>query len=278
MQNLILYHANCSDGLGAAYAAWKKFGDDAEYVPVHYGNPPPDVTGKRVYILDFSYPRLDLIIMEQKAEFIQVLDHHKTAKADLDGLPYALFDMEKSGCVLAWEYFHPDALTPIGLLYIQDRDLWRFNYEQTKAFCEGFRTLGTDFEALDNVFSSVGATVSVIKVGEILLKAFDEDVKQLMGRAHTFLVRDRETKIFRMGLAVNANTKYASELGNQLAKKSGVCGLVYSYDGARKEWQYSLRSTDEGIDVSRVAKDYGGGGHRNAAGFASTAILWGIGL
>ncbi|WP_277343388.1 DHHA1 domain-containing protein [Pseudomonas viridiflava] len=28
-----------------------------------------------------------------------------------------------------------------------------------------------------------------------------------------------------------------------------------------------MRSTDEGLDVSEIAKLYGGGGHRNASGF-----------
>ena len=37
----VLYHADCPDGFGGAYAAWKKFGDTAEYIPVKYGRTPP---------------------------------------------------------------------------------------------------------------------------------------------------------------------------------------------------------------------------------------------
>ena len=48
--NIVLYHAGCPDGFGAAWACWKKFGDNAEYMPVSHGSPPPNVEGKNVYI------------------------------------------------------------------------------------------------------------------------------------------------------------------------------------------------------------------------------------
>ena len=53
--NLVIYHANCTDGFGAAYAAWKLLGDRADYHPAKYGEAPPDVSGKNVVVLDFSY-------------------------------------------------------------------------------------------------------------------------------------------------------------------------------------------------------------------------------
>jgi len=57
MKTQVLYHANCPDGFCAAWAAYTVFGDDAEYLPVQYGQDPPDVAGNRVYIVDFSYKR-----------------------------------------------------------------------------------------------------------------------------------------------------------------------------------------------------------------------------
>lgn len=125
-QITVLYHANCSDGFGAAYAAWKKFGDAATYHAAHYGEEPPDVAGKVVFILDFSYSRDTLKAMIEAASSLTVLDHHKTAQADLEGLPGVYFDMTKSGAVMAWEFFHPDKQVPEFLRYIQDRDLWNW--------------------------------------------------------------------------------------------------------------------------------------------------------
>lgn len=54
MSTIVIYHADCPDGFGAAFAAWLVFGDSAQYVPARFGEPAPDVRGKEVYILDFS--------------------------------------------------------------------------------------------------------------------------------------------------------------------------------------------------------------------------------
>ena len=57
---LVMYHAGCADGTGAALAAYYLFGDDAEYRPVAHSDPRPsddEVVGRVVCIFDFSYPR-----------------------------------------------------------------------------------------------------------------------------------------------------------------------------------------------------------------------------
>jgi oligoribonuclease NrnB/cAMP/cGMP phosphodiesterase (DHH superfamily) len=270
---MVIYHAACLDGFAAAYIAWLKFGDEVEYIPAHYGNEPPDVTGKEVYILDFSYPRETLIRMSEKANSLLVLDHHKTAQADLSGLPFAVFDMEKSGCGLAFEYFYPGTQIPYFVARIQDRDLWRFNYEDTKDFCAGLRTVAMSFQAWEYVLTNSFEVDEVLTVGSCLNKQFDDEVADLVKKAHPLFIAGGVTRAVKTGLAVNAPAKYASELGNKLAEKSGVCGLVYSFDGSRNEWQYSFRSIDSGIDVSAVAKRHGGGGHRNAAGCTTEKLF-----
>ena len=269
----VLYHASCLDGFAASYVAWLKFGDTADYIPVNYGNPPPDVTGKRVYILDFSYPREVLVAMDKIAESITVLDHHKSAQEDLIGLPYAIFDMKKSGCGLAWQYFNPKEPLPRFLELIQDRDLWRFEFDDTKAFNAAlWAFVPRDHVAWSQRLPGLyqrwpGDGNDRIRVltqrGQDLLKVFDAEVAELTKRQHKMAL----DKACCYTIACNANTKYASELGNALAKQSGGMAAIYSYDGYRQEWQFSLRSVGD-FDVSAIAKVYGGGGHRNAAGFA----------
>ena len=119
----VLYHANCDDGFGAAWAARKKLGDAAVYVPVKYGDPlPPTVTGERVYVVDFSYPRDVLETLADRCKVV-VLDHHKTAQEDLADLPFAEFDMERSGAGMTWDYFFPGQPRPPLIDHIEDRDL-----------------------------------------------------------------------------------------------------------------------------------------------------------
>ena len=55
--DIMIYHANCADGFGAAWAAWMRWGDEVEYFPCAYGQEPPDVSGKHVMIGAFSFKR-----------------------------------------------------------------------------------------------------------------------------------------------------------------------------------------------------------------------------
>jgi len=264
---VVIYHGNCTDGFGAAYAAWFKFGNKAEYIEAHYGQPPPKVTGKEVYILDFSYKRDVLLAMHKEAKSLLVLDHHMTAKEDLDGLSFAVFDMNRSGCVMAWEHFHPALAIPWGLKLIQDRDLWRFEMPYTKEFTAAIRAfVEPSFEAWDNVFADQNESNKLVLRGRDLLKLEDKDISFLAQRKHKVTLAGIE------GIACNAPSKYASELGNRLAKESDTYAVIYSYDGYREEWQFSLRSVGD-YDVTPIAKHYGGGGHKNASGFATKTFI-----
>lgn len=268
MKALVLYHANCLDGFGAAFAAWKKFGYEAEYIAVNYGQEPPPVSGKDVYILDFSYPRETLLKMAAVANTLTVLDHHKTARDDLAGLAFAKFDMEKSGCRLAWEHFHPEVELPAMLFHIEDRDLWEFTSPLTKPFCEALRnTCDMDFEIWDSINESSVSRFRLVDTGSSLLLVFDREVSELLKYAHKTPIA-----LLKEGLACNAPPKYASELGDKLAELSGTYGVVYFYSGETNEWRYSLRSIG-GYDVSAIAKQFGGGGHKNAAGFSTKELL-----
>jgi oligoribonuclease NrnB/cAMP/cGMP phosphodiesterase (DHH superfamily) len=261
---LVLYHANCLDGFGAAYAAWVKFGDSAEYIPVQYGISPPIVTGRDVYILDFSYKRAVLEEMKASAKSLLVLDHHKSAQEDLDGLDYAIFDMSRSGAIMAWEYFHSYPC-PVGLELIQDRDLWLFKHDNTKAFTAALRAfIPMEFESWSFNLGELGAN-ELADRGRDLLQVFNQDIEGFAKNSHKITLSGIE------GLACNVPPKYSSELGNVLAKESGTFGATYCFDGASNLWLYSLRSIED-FDVSKIALEFGGGGHKNAAGFSSTTF------
>jgi DHHA1 domain len=73
------------------------------------------------------------------------------------------------------------------------------------------------------------------------------------------------------GLAANATPDLASDLGHKLAVESGSFGLVYSYNGAKGEWMFNLRSNGD-FDVTEIATYFGGGGHKNAAGFTQSVL------
>lgn len=111
--DIIIYHGNCPDGFTGAWCFYRIFKSSAKYIPALYGQEPPDVTGKSVAIVDFSYPREKLIMLAEKAIYLLVLDHHNTAEKDLKDLNLGskgelIFDMSKSGAQLAWDYISLD--------------------------------------------------------------------------------------------------------------------------------------------------------------------------
>lgn len=306
----ILYHADCLDGFGSAYAAWRRFGDSARYLPIHHGDKLhfDDLAGHEVYILDFSFPEGELRALAKCTHSLTQIDHHVSAsqawghslKSNPDGSSSyhdeqdhlaILFDMNKSGSRLAWEHFHPLTSMPLALLHIEDQDLWRFALAGTRAFCRSVRLLPFDFLSWDAVVRAADSTaspgyqellqrggaiedflqqeVSRLAQGRSLIKAIlrGNPIDALQARRHDQpIVSDGTNSWLAItGLAVNTSALFASDLGHRLAEQSGTFGLVWQLSGNR-DVNVSLRSTGE-FDVSQIAARYGGGGHRNAAGF-----------
>jgi oligoribonuclease NrnB/cAMP/cGMP phosphodiesterase (DHH superfamily) len=258
----VLYHANCTDGTGSKYAAWKKFKNEAQYIAVQYGKPLPEMErGSRVFIVDFSYPKDVLEQLQSVHSEVMVLDHHKTAEEALRGVKCCVFDMNKSGCVLAWEYFHPGVPVPQLLLNIQDRDLWRFEVPNSKEVHIGLQLEKGKMEAWDYYASEDYAYQQLVGQGKILLKKQDLEVESAV--KHKVKVVDFCG--FKAGIT-NAGDNQ-SEIGNAICEYKdrpvdfAVCYCITDSDDVL----LSLRSVGD-FDVSAIAQKFGGGGHRNAAG------------
>ena len=257
MKPYILFHANCPDGFGAAYSAWKKFSNDAIYIPVFHGEPLPELqVGADVYIIDFAYDRDTLIDLSQ-SHAIQVIDHHKTAQEDLEGLDFAIFDMNQSGAVLAWKYFHPDTEVPLLLQYIQDEDIWNWALPQAREVCTALQLYPMTFESWDNL-----SVEELKKEGKVALAFKQKQIKKLIKRADIHNIAGYMVPVVNSPL-------FISELGNELCKAYPEASFSASYSDLKGRRKWSLRSIGE-FDVSRVCKEFGGGGHRNASGFSTS--------
>lgn len=260
---IILYHANCDDGFGAAYAAWTHFGDNAEYRPVQYGDPVllETLVGRQVFILDFSFSPDVIGAMSQVATQVTMLDHHKSAAEqwqDIVPVTNAVitFDMDRSGAQMSWDHFHPDVARPILIEHIGDRDLWRFALPDTKAFCAGLSILPTTFEAWHTVTPD-----TLIASGRVIVEFQQHQIDGVMSRE----LRPVTLGGYH-GLAANVINN-TSEVGHEIAKRSGTFSLTFSIKG--DDVICSLRSVAP-FDVSEIAKRYGGGGHAQASGFTMT--------
>jgi hypothetical protein len=268
---VVLYHANCADGFGAAWAAWKALGDSPRYIPVQYGQPIPDTpVGGTVYILDFSYPRADLITLAHRSSKVVVLDHHKTAKDELEGLDGTVpgltvrFDMHKSGAILAWEHFHRGIEAPLLLRYVQDRDLWAWELIDSREFSAALSAYPRTFDqwsAIDSFLRADKSGVSrMCADGRLLLMYQGTLVAGLVEKAKPAEVGGYTVPCVNSPL-------FQSEVGEELCRKfpeMPFAAVWFALDLDTEVW--SLRSRN-GFDVSAVAKALGGGGHPAAAGF-----------
>jgi hypothetical protein len=263
----VIYHGGCTDGFGAAWAAWKRHGGAASYLPARYGEPLPDPGGaERVYLLDFSAPRAVLDALAGRHE-VRLLDHHKTAAEALGDAPYATFDMHKSGAVLAWEHFHPAAAVPRLLAYVQDRDLWRFVLPHSREVSAALSSYPMQFEEWQALAERLDAEPqTIVAEGAAILRYLVQQTATVCDEAMWRAVGGHLVPV------VNA-TNLASEVGEELLRRHPDAPFVASYyDTAQGYRKWSLRSRP-GVDVSAIAQRFGGGGHAQAAGFEERLVI-----
>lgn len=275
---LCIYHGNCADGFGAAWAVrhWAKRHEElVEFHPGVYQAPPPDVADRDVLMVDFSYKIDVLRELASKARSLLILDHHKSAAEDLAsipayrsgdwaqtrecGHPVALFDMDRSGAGLTWDFFFPNEKRPALIDHIEDRDLWRFNLEGTREIQAAVFSYPYDFEVWDKLMLEIDVQ-SLRSDGAAIERKHFKDIREFIEAAGT-----------RMAIAghdvpaLNAPYFWSSDAGHIMAKDEPFAACYWDTPDGRV---FSLRSAEDGLDVSEIAKAYGGGGHKHAAGFS----------
>jgi len=286
---VVIYHENCTDGFASAWACHRYFNrarpglePRVEYIPVNYGTElyQSDLSdllqGKFVFIVDFSFPRDKLLEYNKVAEDMVVLDHHKTSQKDCEGLTFCKFDMTKSGAMLAWEYFNDPNPSfkgrgvPRFIEYVQDYDLWKFEWPHSQAINAWIQSFELAFDKYDYMFGVLESPYpqeleKIVEQGMAIIRAENRAIEKAVIRANRLIIDGHEVK------AVN-NPHLISKTAGALAKTKGAgsgIGVAYFFN---QEYNIvvSLRSDKDNpsaVDVSEVAKKFGGGGHKNAAGF-----------
>lgn len=283
----VIYHGGCPDGFTAAWAVKTAYpNSNIEYIPYRYGQDPPDVTGKVVVIVDFSFKRETLMQMALEAKYLVILDHHKSAKDDLEGLQLEnseiVFDMDRSGAQIAWDYFHLQDSRPWFVDYVADRDLWRHELPNTREISQtlvfdGYfwaTTAGArpfnDFTKLDSLMECPPDETKdqMAKRGATLLEAKNRECEMYSIAAKPAALTVNNKK-YKVGLA-GCPRAYRSDVGHLITKTLDCdFAAVYWYDFHSDEWWISCRGKDDSdIDLSEITSQLSnGGGHPKAAGF-----------
>ena len=275
MKPLIIYHGNCADGFSAAWCFWRKYHDSADYVAGVYQQDPPAVAGRDVYLVDFSYKAPVVARMLEQANSVTLIDHHKTAIDDLRPLKEAeiatngngmgdrfgwFCDLNRSGATLAWDYLNPGEPRPLLLGHIEDRDLWRFKLAGTREIQAFVFSHEYTFEQWDRLMAA--DPVELMKMtaaGAAIERKHHKDVVELVG------VCKRRMTIAGHDVPV-ASLPYTmvSDAAHLMAQGEPFAACYWDTAEGRT---FGLRAADSGLDVSDVARNYGGGGHAKAAGF-----------
>lgn len=294
MHTTVLYHGNCPDGHAAAFACWQQFGNEAQYLPVFYGQPVPEIPAEHtVYIVDFSYSERELKALlfqrighrTRQQPIVIVLDHHASAQRDLSSLQqqelpglFIHFDLEECGASLVWKYFNgfdsiekPDFKPlPTFFQYVRDRDLWQWKLPDSKAISLAYWVIDKDMLSIEQFAQDLDeakACHRIITQGTAMQRYADALVKEQAARAVYGNIGGYPVPI------VNATTLF-SEVGDYLCQHGTSLVpepplfVAYYFDRTDGKRQWGLRSRVD-FDCSVVAKQYGGGGHPGAAGFVT---------
>lgn len=251
------------------------YGEGADYHAGVYQQPPPDVTDREVYLVDFSYKASVVEQMLLKAQSVTLIDHHKTALEDLaplkarwaadpgavDGDNFGWFcDMERSGATLAWDYLFPNEPRPLLLGHIEDRDLWRFKLPGTREIQANVFSHEYTFAQWDKLMSANQAELlRMTAAGAAIERKHHKDIAELVA------VCKRRLTIGGVEVwAASLPYTLTSDAGHLMAAGEPFAACYWDTADGRV---FSLRSQEDGADVSEVAKMYGGGGHVHASGF-----------
>jgi oligoribonuclease NrnB/cAMP/cGMP phosphodiesterase (DHH superfamily) len=269
VRTVVMYHGGCPDGFGGAYSAWKKLGDhNVEYHPVSYSKPAPEnLAGAHIYFIDCCYSQeaMDKIVAE--AASLTILDHHTGTQAVVESMPDFVFDNDRSGTMIAWNYFHPDVPAPKLLEYIQDDDLFLFKLPDTRP-----------------VLSYVSIRPFTFEEWEVLVQELEDpksredflnrvriygEYFELLAEYAAEHVKLVEFEGYEVTFATAHPMKTMKSLvGNLLAEKHPPFALVVSAHPTG--YGISIRG-DGSVDVSAIARKYGGNGHHDSAGFVIPA-------
>ncbi len=268
-RKIVCLHHNDQDGHCAGAIVRHRFGNAVALHEIDYGLPVPwDAldAATTVILTDFSLPRADMEkLYHTKGENFIWIDHHISAMNDMADLPLAgRRDLQKAGCVLTWEYFFPDDPVPSAVKYIGDRDIWRFAYPQTRRFCEGLFAAditATNDELWKPLLQNDTAPIEkLITAGEILLNARLKSITRRVAN-YGFEVTFEGYKTLAVNMPSNG------DVGHHICKLGYDVAYVYSETRHEDKIVTKVTLYSETVDVSRLAKAHGGGGHKGAAGF-----------
>lgn len=282
-KNVVIFHNDLDGECSAAITRFdigERFLEETVFHRTDYGESPPWKMlrdADSCYIVDFCYSRQDMENLQSMFPYDKLtwIDHHKTSIDAMEGIEMrGVRSIEKSGCILTWDFFFPMSSSPYPVKLVNDRDLWIFEYgDETRNFYE---------------YTTIVDTSPENEIWDFLLQRYknyhnDERYNDMI-RDGNFL---REAKIYKLKnlikecgyeveidgykcYKVNHNVfTEISELGHLICDDPELPDIAWIYNYRIIEGKMALTNSlrSNTIDVGEMARIRGGGGHKAASGW-----------
>lgn len=270
------YHKNCLDGFTSAWLVKKRY-PETQLVPIDYGDEPTIFENDVLYIVDFTFP--DPEVMNRLIDTARVTyhyDHHgdklPIVQQLLDewsdtGRYHSVFDTSRSGAGITWDALHPDQNRPWLVEYIEDRDLWKLEYDESRIFAEGLRTMPYTVDNWDysNTLSGhdyvMGVGVEAIKRR---LKRCQHQIAQTTCKVGLHLEDGTVLVVPTSELKDNRDASEQTNMMLEMMDSPVVMAYLKKRDGRMR---FRVTVDEKRYVASDIAKRFGGGGHAGTAGF-----------
>ncbi len=276
----IFYHSADLDG-HCSGAILKLEEPEAQMYPIDYGDDFPweaiRSTTERVYMVDFSLqPFEDMVKLNSMCDLVWI-DHHKSSIEKYNEWVKSSCGFRIGGlrCIgigaasLAWEYFNGPSV-PSAIQRVAEYDVWKLDNPDTLPFQFGARMYNTDpsteegLNFWESVIHSRMIYKEVIVEGRIALRYQKQLYKKYCKNAFhvDFYTPDCMYNCIALNLPF-AN----SQVFDSVENIDDYDIMILFYMRANGKYTVSLYTKKDDIDVSAIALKYGGGGHKQAAGF-----------
>ncbi|HEY2282081.1 MAG TPA: DHH family phosphoesterase [Solirubrobacteraceae bacterium] len=234
-------------------------------------SPPQDISVRTVVFLDCgNIDRNSAGVLQQGRHLLNIDHHHDNTRfGTLDHVvPSASCTAE-----IVWDLMHGLDVSPtpeaaralyVGLI----TDTGRFMYENTgpRAHEMAAELIAAGVDVQDvyrRLYEEMpAAKISLLALALGQMRRFDDGELTLAALSAEDFLR------------VGAQDSYSEGIIDHLRAIQGtkVAALVRELSGGERDGRrkVSLRATDDDVDVSAIAREQGGGGHRRAAGFTTT--------
>ena len=281
VQPIIIYHADCPDGFAAMTILNYCLGGACELVPGRYKEDPPEVTGRHVWIVDFSYDRDTMEKMWVICESLSMIDHHATADdaidwstSDMDeaialatgGQDFVWINQEMSGAGMVarfCEQVFDDFVAPGWVWNVEDRDLWKFELDDTADVVAALTSYPYEYGVWEGLLDL--SANDLADEGFAITRYREQLIEAAMATAYRAIIpTGHEVWVACCPYAIG------SDVAGRLAESSEEGWAAY-YVNYGTRVRYGLRARDSS-EVRSIAEAMGGGGHPQASGFECAMV------